>query len=194
MATYTCEICYEEKKLGEMTLCGNGHFGGCQKCHMSYIKEQYKDNLEVFVSSNSYSATGVAAAQRCMFCREDMADIQMGENWAKKLYTLQPIMMFNSSGYTGEMNLAQVIKKYDDVVSTPELFSYKWLEDMKLKHTSLTTKVVCKLMGIAKKLELTPKCWKEWGEKEGLTSQEMVTKTVITNFLEEHAARTSLPY
>jgi len=69
---------------------------------------------------------------------------------------------------------------------------------MKLKHTSLTTKVVCKLMGSAKKLEFSSKSTEarfiSAAEKEGLTSQEMVTKTVITNFLEEHAAHTSLPY
>ncbi len=141
MTTYNCEICFQDKRLGEMTLCGNGHFGGCQKCHMELIKAKYKSSLYVFDVKKEDSNV-----QCCMFCREDLADYQMGEDWALKLHRLQPIMMFNNAskaGLLGERSLLDALDNYNKVFKKPEPFKYDVFEELLDKHSSLTEKDIC---------------------------------------------------
>jgi len=145
MPLFTCEICSEEKELGQMTLCGNGHFGGCQKCHLQFIKEQYKTDIEVF---NKQECT----IQTCMFCREDLADFQMGDNWAMRLHRLQPIMMYQSAkkhGYDIEESLLELITKYNERVPTPPPFKYDMFIDV-LKEARFdgSLKLLCKVVGL----------------------------------------------
>lgn len=140
MTTYNCEICSEEKELGQMTFCGNGHFGGCQKCHMEFIKTSYKTTLNVFRGQQH---------QRCMFCREDLYDIQMGEDWAVKLYSLQPIMMYNylkQQGGKGELTLKELISRYNLTLRKPKSFSYEWIKDIMAEYKGISVKLICLFM------------------------------------------------
>lgn len=86
---FTCEICYEDKPYHAHTFCSNGHLGGCQKCHMELVKTAYKSDLFVHHKGSNVG--------RCMFCREKMGDLQMGESWGKKLLNIQPICMWLKS-------------------------------------------------------------------------------------------------
>jgi hypothetical protein len=143
MTTYTCDICSEEKTLSQMTLCGNGHFGGCQKCHMQFIKEKYKTSFRIF--------GGDSMVQKCMYCREKMHDYQMGENWSLKLSKLQPIMMLNyiNNNFENVNNakLSDIVSDCDDI-SKPKPFSYDMFEGLveKYKHRN-GLKVLCKVTG-----------------------------------------------
>ena len=143
MTTYTCDICSEEKTLSQMTLCGNGHFGGCQKCHMQFIKEQYKTSFRIF--------GGDSMVQKCMYCREDMDDRQMGEDWSLKLSKLQPIMMLNYINNNFEnvnnVKIKDIVSDYDDKAK-PKPFSYDILEELveKTKHRN-GLKALCKTLG-----------------------------------------------
>ena len=144
MTTYNCEICFQDKKLGEMTLCGNGHFGGCQKCHMELIKSKYTSSLAVFDGPKDSNV------QCCMFCRADLVDKQMGEDWAVKLHRLQPIMMFNhasKAGLLGERSLLDGMANYNKMIKKPEPYKYKMFEDLLDKDSSLTEKDMCKMVG-----------------------------------------------
>ena len=144
MSSYMCEICSEEKQISEMTLCGNGHFGGCQKCHMEFIKTSYKKTLNVF-------GGGVPQVQHCMFCRENMRDIQMGEDWGIKLHRLQPIMMYNylkQQGGEGELTLKEIISRHNLALRKPKSFSYEWIKDVMAEHKGISLKDICSFMDI----------------------------------------------
>ena len=157
MSSYMCEICSEEKQISEMTLCGNGHFGGCQKCHMEFIKTSYKKTLNVF-------GGGVPQVQHCMFCREDLRDIQMGEDWGIKLHRLQPIMMYNhlkqqghldqfprlplfegGEGREGELTLKEIISRHNLMLRKPKSFSYEWIKDV-MAEKGISLKFICSFM------------------------------------------------
>jgi hypothetical protein len=148
MTTFTCEICCEEKTLGEMTLCGNGHFGGCQKCHMEVVKAKYKSETNVY--RGGY-------IQQCMFCREHLKDSQMGNNWAIKLHKLQPIMMASSPKIKENMErtsmtLHKLVKIYNDSTYDPEPLNYDLLEKFMASQSfglsqEQRIKFICKIVG-----------------------------------------------
>ena len=148
MTTFTCEICCEEKTIGEMTLCGNGHFGGCQKCHMEVVKAKYKSDANVFRRGN---------IQQCMFCREPLKDSQMGSNWAIKLKKLQPIMMAGCPEVKEmmertSMTLHELVKCYNDSTSDPEPLNFDILEEFMASQSfglsqEEQIKLICQLAG-----------------------------------------------
>ena len=126
MTTYTCDICSEEKTLSQMTLCKNGHFGGCQKCHMEFVKVQYKKTFKVYGYDNS-------VVQKCMYCREKMYDHQMGEDWGIKLSKLQPIMMaqyLNENCENVNIDLKDVIASKAEQLGNVKSFKYNIFEEL----------------------------------------------------------------
>ena len=112
---HTCEICMEEYPVDQHTICLNGHFGGCQKCHMKLVRAKYMNGQSAYKDE-------ALNTQKCMMCRRHIHDEQMGVNWAQKLYTLQPIMMYTglSNEETRNITLVEVITKYKLMTKLPD--------------------------------------------------------------------------
>ena len=74
----------------------NGHFGGCQKCHMKLVKSKYESGEFAFGKSliivDTYHKKN-SNTQKCMMCRRPIFDDEMGVNWLKKLSKMLPLMM-----------------------------------------------------------------------------------------------------
>jgi len=115
MTTHTCEICMEEYPVDQHTVCLNGHFGGCQKCHMKLVRAKYMNGESAYKDESLNT-------QKCMMCRRHMNDEQMGVNWGQKLYTLQPIMMYTGFSMEEKWNitLVEVITKYKLMTEQPD--------------------------------------------------------------------------
>ena len=143
MTTYTCDICSEEKTLSQMTLCQNGHFGGCQKCHMEFVKVQYKKTFKVYGYDDS-------VVQKCMYCREKMYDHQMGEDWAIKLSKLQPLMMaqyLNENCENVNIDLQDVITSKAEQLGNVKSFKYNTFEELvEMFKDRNSVKALCKVI------------------------------------------------
>ena len=111
--TDECISCFETYPLSKMTVCSNGHQGGCTKCHMKLIHSKYSSGESAFIGDNP--------AQRCFMCRANLEDINMGKKWTTNLSRLMPIMMelfFRTQNRLEEAKVAKMFKyeastKYD---------------------------------------------------------------------------------
>ena len=135
--TFTCDICMEDKSISQHTICPNGHLAGCQKCHMSLIKNLYEQTLNVF--------TGDTSAQKCMFCREHLKDVLMGENWALKLHKLQAVMMYKwVKKIEKDITFDEIRFRLGRGDEKPKPFSYKNVELLTEKVDSI--RLICKII------------------------------------------------
>jgi len=139
----------EEKPISQHTICTNGHLGGCQKCHMSRIRALYRERFDIYSPEGNQED---CLAQRCMFCRNHIFDIFMGENWAMKLHKIQCIAIYQGMverepDYGKQMSLEQVMENHEKYSTKPKPRSYQPIRDMVEQIDKSQINDFCKYLG-----------------------------------------------
>ena len=84
--TVECPSCFEHVQWEKMTVCSNGHPGGCQKCHMKLVKSTYESGTKAY-------SGGTTNCQKCFMCRDEIDDTRMGRGWTRLLRNVQALMV-----------------------------------------------------------------------------------------------------
>ena len=84
--TVECPCCFEHVQWEKMTVCSNGHPGGCQKCHMKLVKSTYESGKSAYIG-------GTTNCQKCFVCRNQLCDTRMGRGWTRLLRNVQTLMV-----------------------------------------------------------------------------------------------------
>jgi len=90
---------------------------------MSLVKSLYEENFQVYGAKTT--------AQKCMFCREDLCDHFMGEDWAIKLNKIQGIMMHKWVEKVKGVSKDGIFDMIDELkkIHSPNKVSYEIFEE-----------------------------------------------------------------
>ena len=119
---------------------------------MSLVKSLYED--ATVDSPTVFNEQHTTPAQKCMFCRENMDDFQMGQDWSKKLRNVQYIMIYQMYKRLYGDGLAETMKEVCDRCNEgddPKTFSYITIEQMVEQKKDL--KKICKFLKAVQNLD-----------------------------------------